>query len=295
MPSRTSNFSEIAREIQDLQRAAASVKRTRELFLVESKIKSRNDCAIPEGALEVEFQNVSFAYREEAVIKNASFKLEAGKVLGLLGRTGSGKTTVARLLFRLYDPEAGEIRLAQRSIQQADLNILRSRVGLVTQNVQLFHASLRDNLTLFDESIGNARIMETIDDLDLSKWYAQLPEGLDSILASDGSDLSAGEAQLLAFARVFILKEPGLIILDEASSRLDPSTERLIENAVEKLIKNRTAVIIAHRLETIQRAESIMILEEGKIAEYGQRRLLMEDPRSRFNQLLRTGMEDVLA
>jgi ATP-binding cassette subfamily B protein len=128
----------------------------------------------------------------------------------------------------------------------------------------------------------------------MREWYTTLPEGLDTELESGGSGLSAGEAQLLAFARIF-LRDPGLVILDEASSRLDPATEHLIERAVDRLIEQRTAIVIAHRLRTVQRADEILILEDGHICEHGARTALAGDPDSRFYSLLQTGLEEVLA
>jgi ATP-binding cassette subfamily B protein len=235
---------------------------------------------------------------KEMVLHNISFKLEPGAILGLLGRTGSGKTTLTRLIFRLYDPDEGTIQLGHNgsatNIRDVPLLNLRQRVGMVTQNIQLFHATVRDNLTFFDDTILDAKIETVIEDLGLGAWFASLPDGLDTELESGGGGLSAGEQQLLAFTRIF-LQDPGLVILDEASSRLDPATEHLIEQAVDRLVKNRTAVIIAHRLGTVQRADKIMILEKGRIREYGSRSELANDVRSRFYSLLQTGMEEVLA
>ena len=259
----------------------------------------------------VQFDRVSFFYDDEEtraskltsaeslhVLKEINFQLAPGEVLGLLGRTGSGKTTMTRLLFRLYDPQYGSIRLKDNGqlfdIKEIPFQYLRDRIGMVTQSIELFHASVRDNLTFFDTTIPDNNILSVIQDLGLSRWYHSLPSGLDTVLESGGSGLSAGEAQLLAFTRIF-LKNPGVIVLDEASSRLDPVTEHLIEQAVDKLTQNRTALIIAHRLKTVQRADKIMILEKGKILEFGERQNLALDPNSRFNQLLKTGMDEVLA
>jgi ATP-binding cassette, subfamily B, bacterial len=160
--------------------------------------------------------------------------------------------------------------------------------------VQLFNASVRDNLTFFNRAIDDARLLQVIDAVGLSMWYQTLPSGLDSMLGADGQGLSAGEAQLLAFARVF-LKDPGLVIFDEASSRLDPATERLIERAVSSILINRTGIVIAHRLTTIQRADDILILEDGRIREYGPREVLAADAHSRFSHLLSVGLEEVRA
>jgi len=214
--------------------------------------------------------------------------------MGLLGRTGAGKTTIARLLFRLYEPQTGTIRLGGHDLQDATLAQLRYHVGIVTQDVQLFRATIRDNLTFFDNSISDERIMAVIDELELRDWFETLPNGLDTKLESGGKGVSAGEAQLLAFTRIF-LRNPGLVIMDEASSRLDPATERRIERAVDKLLANRTGIIIAHRLGTVQRADEIMILENGGIGEHGEYDVLVNDPNSRFYQLLQTGLQEVLA
>jgi ATP-binding cassette, subfamily B, bacterial len=170
---------------------------------------------------------------------------------------------------------------------------VRERIALVTQDVQLFQASVRDNLTFFSRDIPDERILDVIKELGLWKWYQALSHGLDTRLQSGGRSLSAGEAQLLAFTRIF-LRDPGLIILDEASSRLDPATEQLIERALDRLLQNRTAIIIAHRLGTIRRTDEVMILEKGCIIEYGKRTHLAADPSSRFYHLLQTGLEEVL-
>jgi ABC-type multidrug transport system fused ATPase/permease subunit len=227
-------------------------------------------------------------------LKDVTFQLEAGQVLGVLGRTGSGKTTLARLLLRLYDPQEGEIRVEDvpiRSIREASL---RQRVGMITQDVQLFHASVRDNLTFFEPDVPDDLLRAQLIDLGLWPRIAALPNGLDTELATGGRGLSAGEAQLLTCARLF-LRDPGLVILDEASARLDPATERLIEQAIDRLLTHRTGIIIAHRLKTVLRADRILILEDGCIVEDGDREALQRDPQSRFYQLLQTGLEEVLA
>jgi ATP-binding cassette subfamily B protein len=310
--------------------------------------------SLPSGPLALAFQDVSFGYdvssrtekgeqassgdnghagpqddgsgeaEKEMVLHDLSFHVRPSTVLGLLGRTGSGKTTLTRLIFRLYDPDSGAIRLGAKrlahsstreppaddgsngsgarsevpgtlvDIRELPLADLRQRVGMVTQEIQLFHATVRDNLTFFNPNIPDERIMHVIDELGMGEWYESLPEGLDTELESGGGGLSAGEAQLLAFARIF-LRDPGLVILDEASSRLDPATEHLIERAVDKLVQERTAIVIAHRLGTVQRADEILILEEGRICEHGARMALAGDPGSRFYSLLQTGLEEVLA
>jgi ATP-binding cassette, subfamily B, bacterial len=206
---------------------------------------------------------------------------------------------LTRLVFRLYDPNSGRILLdgshaPARDLRDLRLEALRQRIAIVTQDVQLFRASVRDNLTFFDSSISDEQIFTALETLELGDWYRSLPKGLDTILETGGHSLSAGEAQLLAFTRVF-LRSPGLIILDEASSRLDPATEARIERAIDRLLAGRTAIVIAHRLHTVHRADQILILEDGRLCEHGSRAHLAVDPKSRFYQLLQTGMEEVLA
>ena len=212
----------------------------------------------------------------------------------LNGFMGSGKSTIARLLLRLYDPNQGQISLSGVSLRDAHLNEVRQRVSLVTQEVQLFQATIRDNLTFFNPAIPDEQIEEVLGELGLATWLASQPNGLETMIEAGGSNLSAGQAQLLAFGRVF-LSNPGLVILDEASSRLDPATEQLIERAVSKLLANRSAIIIAHHLPTVQRADEILILEDGQVVEYGDRLQLSTDSTSRFYQLLQGGLEEVLA
>jgi ABC-type multidrug transport system fused ATPase/permease subunit len=287
----------IAGQLEDLQQARVAIGRVRTLFATPSRVadgprprpggaRARN---LPEGqALGVTFDRVTFGYHAGApVLKDLSFALSPGQKLGLLGRTGGGKTTIARLLFRLYDVDDGCIGLDGVDVRQLHLADLRRRVGMVTQEVQLFPASVRDNLTLFNPAIPDATIWESLRTLGLDAWAQALPQGLDTVLAADGGGMSAGEAQLLALARVF-LKDPGVVILDEASSRLDPATERLLERALDGLLADRTTIIIAHRLSTVRRADQILILEEGRVKESGSYQSLANDDKSIFAGLLRT-------
>jgi ATP-binding cassette, subfamily B, bacterial len=295
---------DLAGDIQDLQQSMASIERVEALLNIESRIKpGAARITLPDAALAVVFDGVTFGYAEaDPVLHNISLELPPGRVLGVLGRTGSGKTTLARLLLRLYDPDRGAIRVGAADrpdrpsicdIRDLSLDQLRRHVGVVSQNVQLFHATVRDNLTFFDAGVPDERILQVIDELGLSSWYAALSAGLDTVLEAGGSNLSAGEAQLLAFTRIF-LNNPGLVILDEASSRLDRATENLIEQAIDRLLEQRTAIIIAHRLSTLRRADQIMIIENGQIQELGDYSELARNPASRFAQLLHTGLEEVL-
>lgn len=293
-------------EMEHFQKSAGSIERLRDLLATKNKVLDTGTAQLPSGPLSVTFQHVKFGYNpDDLILKDVSFKVPAGKVLGLLGRTGSGKTTIARLIFRLYEVTSGCVSVGQcegaahhdMSVADVSLRELPKHISMVTQDVQIFRATVRENLTLFDKSIPDDRVIEVIRDLELSDWFDKLPKGLDTELESGGKGVSAGEAQLLAFARVF-LRDPGLVILDEASSRLDPATERRIEHAIDKLLNEpkRTAIIIAHRLATVQRADDILILDGGQVSEYGLRETLINDPNSRFSQLLQTAeLQAILA
>lgn len=282
----------IAQQVSDLQKARASFQRIQSLLAEKSRVMDEGDAPIPAGPLAVTFDHVSFHYDDDpetAILDDLTFHLAPGQVLGLLGRTGSGKSTLIRLLLRFYDPVAGQVNLNGVPVRQTRLTTLRQRVALVSQEVQLFQATLRDNITLFDNTVPDEQMMTVLETLGLSPWLARLPDGLDTMVQGSGRGLSAGEAQLLALTRVF-LADPGLVILDEASSRLDPATERLLEGAIARLLQGRTAIIIAHRLETVQRADEIMVLERGRIREHALRADLAADPTSHFAQLLQAGL-----
>jgi ATP-binding cassette subfamily B protein len=291
----------IGRQIQDLQQAGASILRISDLLGTTARLEDAGSRTLPEGAPAVSFQNVHFRYpvnddqdEGDSVLQDVSFTLQPGTKLGLLGRTGSGKTTLTRLLLRLYDPDEGTVSLGGVPLPELRAEAVYKGVGMVTQEIQLFHATVRENLSLFDPEVDDARMLSVLHEVGLGPWYESLPEGLGSRLAPGGSDLSAGQAQLLAFVRVF-LKDPGLVILDEASSRLDPATERQLGRAIDRLLEGRTAIIIAHRLKTVQRVDEIMVLGGGRCLEFGNRKALAANPSSHFAGLLRTGLEEALA
>jgi ATP-binding cassette subfamily B protein len=278
---------QLAAQVEELQGATAAIVRVRELLETPNAVRDGRGGPLSAGALAVELEDVAFGYGGEPVLHAVSFAVRPGRVLGVVGRTGSGKTTIARLLARLYDPRAGAVRLGGVDLRDARQADVRPRVGMVSQDVQLLHASVRDNLTFFDPRVPDERLVAALRELGLGRWYDALPKGLDTELRADG--LSAGEAQLLALARVF-LKDPGLVVLDEASARLDPATERLIETAIDRLLRGRTAVVIAHRVATLRRCDEVLVLEQGRVSEHGPRERLAEQPDSRFAALLRVGL-----
>jgi ATP-binding cassette, subfamily B, bacterial len=264
---------QIVNEVRDLQTAGASVGRVQEVFQITSPIPDHGQQHLTAGPLAVSFARVSVQYEKESdfALRDIEFRLAAGETLGLLGHTGSGKTTLTRLLLRLVEPTSGVIRLGA--------------VGMVTQDVQLFQATIRDNLTFFDPTVADETLLAIAEQLGLAEWLTSLPAGLDTQVGTGGRGLSAGQAQLVAFLRIG-LQDPGLVILDEPSSRLDPVTERLLDRAIGRLLENRTGIIIAHRLETVQRVDKIMILAEGRMVEFGDRATLLAQTSSQFARLL---------
>jgi ABC-type multidrug transport system fused ATPase/permease subunit len=283
---------QIRNEVQDLQQADASMGRIEALLSIAPRLVDGPGESLPPGPLALEFDDVSFGYVAGVpVLRDVSVKLEPGRVLGVVGRTGSGKTTLTRLLPRFHDPEAGAVRLGGVDLRDVRISAVRRRIGVVSQDVHLFHASLRDNLTLFDDTVPDGRIRDVLDDVGLTDWWRGLPDGFDTMIGSGASGLSAGQAQVLACARI-LLHDPDLVILDEASSRLDPATERLVHTALGRLLDGRTGIIVAHRLETLAYVDDILILEDGRVLEHGSRAELAADPNSRFSTLLRmTTME----
>lgn len=281
-------------EVQDLQQADASIGRIETLLRTAPRLVDGPGMALPAGRLLVELDGVSFGYTEdELVLRDINVCVQPGRVLGVVGRTGSGKTTLTKLVARFYDPSAGAVRLDGVDVRDVRLHAVRSRIGLVTQEVHLFNASLRDNLTLFDDSVPDERVRAVLHTLGLAPWLRSLPDGLQTLLGSNGVGLSAGQAQVLACARIF-LHDPDIVILDEASSRLDPATERLIHGALGELLHGRTGIIVAHRLATVAYADDILVLDHGRVREYGPREALAADPNSIFAGLLRIAHEEVI-
>ena len=277
---------QVAQEFQELQKAAGGIIRIDRLRGLRSRLDESGNQQLPAGALPLRFEGVSFAYEEQPVLSNVSFQLEPSTVLGLLGRTGGGKTTITRLIARLYDPTSGSVQIGGVDLRQTNPESLRRAVGVVTQDVQLFGSTVRNNLTFFDPEATDSRIMTVLARAGLADWIESV--GLDTRLGAGGEGLSAGEAQLLAFARVF-LQDPGLVILDEPSSRLDPATEGFLAAATERLFAGRTVVIVAHRLETVRLADEIMVVEAGQVVEHGRRADLASDANSQYARLLAAG------
>jgi len=284
---------QIRNEVQDLQQADASMGRIEALLGTASRLVDGSGAALPPGPLGVELDNVSFGYGDDSdVLRDITVRVAPGRVLGIVGRTGSGKTTLTRLLLRFHDPIAGVVRIGGLDLRTVRLEAVRARVGVVSQEVHLFNASVRDNLTLFDDGVSDGRIRAALESLGMTGWLRELPIGLDSPIGSGGAGLSAGQAQVLAGARI-LLRDSDVVILDEASSRLDPATARLVQPALTRLLDGRTGIVVAHRLDTIAFADDILVLEDGRVVEHGPRLDLAADPTSHFARLLRLAAEVV--
>lgn len=285
-------FERLFDQLRQYQAALAGVARIRELLAQRRELPEPVDpVPLPAcGPLELRLDRVGFAYGGgEPVLSDLDITLRPGETLGIVGRTGSGKSTIAKLLLRLYDPAEGAVLVGGVDLRDADPGSVRRRIGIVTQDVQLFAASVRDNVTLLRPIADDETLRAILGEVGLGPWLAGLPQGLDTQLGG-GDDgfavgVSAGEAQLLAFARVF-LTDPGLVVLDEASSRLDPATERAIERGIDRLLRGRTGVLIAHRLSALARVDKVAVIVDGRVAEYGPREELAADPGSRFARML---------
>lgn len=285
----------LGNQVQEFQKAKSGMLRSRELLSNRSEIVDGEQDQLPDGALGLEFEGVTFSYnKDKPVLKDITFTVKPGERLGIIGRTGSGKSSLSRVLLRLYNIDSGVIRVGGTDITKLKLPALYRRVGMVTQDVQLFDGTLRDNLTLFNNALSDDFILQTTERLGLRQWIDSLPEGLNTHLTTGGSSLSAGEAQLFALTRVF-LTQPSLVVLDEPSSRLDAATETMLQAAVDQLMSQCTGIIIAHRLATLEQVNKIMVLGDGRILEFGEREALAQDPASHYARLLMTGREEELA
>jgi ABC-type multidrug transport system fused ATPase/permease subunit len=275
----------ITAQFHDLEAALGALRRIHGLLGERSAVPD-GDVALPARAPDVEFDHVRFSYEEgEEALRDVSFRLRPEGRLAVVGRTGSGKSTLLRLLFRFADPGSGAVRLDGQDLREVSVESLRGQVGLVTQEVQLFAATVRENVTLFDDEVGDEQVRDALAEVGLGPWLESLTDGLNTPLGPGGTGLSAGQEQLLAFARVLI-QNPGLLLLDEASSRLDPASQRAFEAAMERLLAGRTAIIVAHRLETIRTVGEVLTMQDGRVLEHDTRERLVADPSSHFSRLL---------
>jgi len=281
---------EVMDQLEVVQKANGGMVRVLQLLAERPTILDTGTTSPAPGPLDVELDGIGFHYGDgEPVLRDVSLRIAAGRSLGVVGRTGSGKTTISRLVLRLVEPTEGEVRLGGVAIADIPLSELRHRVALVPQEVQLFSGSVRDNVTLFDGTVPAAEVEAALGHVGLDHLVSA---GIDRDLGPGGSGLSAGEAQLLALARVW-LRRPDIVVLDEATARVDPATEERIEAAIADLLRDRTVIAIAHRLSTLAHVDEIAVVEGGRVVEHGDRAALTADDASRFAALLRLSDADL--
>lgn len=265
----------LAEQLPDLQAGLGALVRLRQLL--DSPPEPEGGATLPEGALDLELRDLHFAYPGGTfALEGVGVHLRAGRTLAVVGRTGSGKSTLVSLLSRAVEPEPGSVLLGGRDVCDVDLQELRRAVGVVSQRTEILAATLAENVALLGE-VPRDRIEAAVAELGLQGWVAALPEGLDTPLGPGGVTLSAGEEQLVAFARLLV-RDVRLVVLDEATARMDPHTEAQVVHAADRLLAGRTGVLVAHRLSTIARADDVVVLEAGRVVQHGPRRALAAEP-----------------
>ena len=278
---------QIADRFNTLQLGLVSTERLLKLLDNDELVATTGTFAPPQIEGEVEFKNVWFAYNEpEWVLKNISFHVRPGQTVAFVGATGAGKTSIINLLSRFYDIQQGSICVDGRDLREYDLSLLRRQIGVVLQDVFLFAGTIRDNITLGNQTITEEAIWEAADLVGARRFIERLPGALDYPVMERGATLSVGQRQLISFVRALVY-QPRIIILDEATSSVDSETEEMIQNAIEKLMEGRTALVIAHRLSTIQKADKIIVLDKGEIKETGTHDELLRVENGYYAQLYR--------
>ncbi|MDA3850652.1 MAG: ABC transporter ATP-binding protein [Spirochaetaceae bacterium] len=265
---------DMADKIVILQSAMAGGERVFKMLDEDQSIADKGKEILTATSGELQFQGVHFRYKEEPVLQNMNFHVTPGETIAVVGTTGAGKTTLANLLTRFWDPQEGRILLDGRNIQSLSIKNLRSHIQTLQQDVTLFSGTLRDNISLGKE-VMDEEILQALEKVKGATMLASLPQGLDTQLSEGASNISFGQRQLIAFARIFIFN-PSIIIMDEATSNIDTETERWIQTAMDQLLEDRTAIIIAHRLSTIARADRILVLSHGQVAEEGSHQELLK-------------------
>ena len=276
---------QIADRFNTLQMGMVAVDRIFSIFENDSIINETGDIDKANFKGKIDFRNVRFSYISNIeVLKGISFSVKPGETLAIVGPTGSGKTTIINLISRLYNLNSGQINIDDRSINEYKLNCLRSNIGVILQDVFLFADTIQNNVTLFDENISKDEVINAAKELGIHEFIMSLPENYNFNVQERGNTLSAGQKQLIAFMRVLI-KNPDILILDEATSSIDSYSEDLIKNATKKITKNKTSIIIAHRLATIKAASTIIYMEDGVILETGNHYELIELENGRYHKM----------
>ena len=276
---------QIADKFNTLQMGMVAVDRIFSIFENNSIINETGDIDTPSFKGKIEFNNVRFSYIANIeVLKGVSFLVRPGETLAIVGPTGSGKTTIINLISRFYNINSGQIKIDDKSINDYKINCLRSNIGVILQDVFLFADTIQNNVTLFDEDISEDQVINAAKELGIHDFIMSLPGNYNFNVQERGNTLSSGQKQLIAFMRVLI-KNPDILILDEATSSIDSYSEDLIKNATRRITKNKTSVVIAHRLSTIEAASTIIYMEDGLILEIGSHKELMEAENGRYRQL----------
>ncbi|MEG2079306.1 ABC transporter ATP-binding protein [Chryseobacterium sp.] len=261
---------QIADRFNNIQRGIVGAERV--LGIMDEDYAMPNDGKVSKDHFDgkIEFKDVRFAYDEkQEVLKGIDFKVNPGETVAIVGATGAGKSTIISLITRLYDINSGEIYIDDIELKDYELYNLRSHIGVVLQDVFLFHGSIFENLAFGDESVTLEKIKAGAKEIEVDDFIESLPGGYQYVVSERGSSISLGQRQLLSFLRAY-LSNPKILILDEATSSIDHESEKLIQKATEKITKNRTSIIIAHRLSTIEKADKIIVMENGKIVEEGK-------------------------
>ncbi|WP_147793541.1 ABC transporter ATP-binding protein [Cellulomonas sp. Y8] len=264
-------FDQLARHLPDVQEGIGAIVRIRELL--DTEPEPAGGRAVPEGPLDLELRDLHFSYAEGTfALRGVDLRVPAGQTVALVGRTGSGKSTLASLLSRAVEPEPGSVLLGGVDVRDLDLQALRGAVGVVTQRTEILAGTLAENIALFAD-VPRADVEGAVRELRLAEWVAGLPDGLDTLLGPGGTSLSAGEEQLVAFARLLV-RDVQVVVLDEATARMDPLTEARVVAASERLLGGRTGVLVAHRLGTVERADQVVVLDHGRVVQQGDRATL---------------------
>ena len=267
---------QLADRFNVLQMGIVGSERVFKVLDTDEKITDEGNETLENRKGSIAFNNVDFSYKQdEWVLKGLTFEIEAGKLLALVGRTGAGKTSIISVLNRFYEIQKGSITIDGVNIEDIKLDSLRKNIALVQQEVFLFSDSILNNITLFDEGISREQVIEAAKEIGVNDFIQSLPKSYDYVVGERGVTLSAGQRQLIAFLRVYV-RNPKILILDEATSSIDTATEELLQNALEKLSRNRTTIVIAHRLSTIINADKILHLKGGAVLEEGTHQYLLE-------------------
>ena len=285
----------IVENFETIQEALVSINKIYDILDHKEYLEDFEDgIELEEIKGKIEFKNVWFAYEgENWILKDVSFTIEPGQSVALVGRTGSGKTTIINLINRFYEVQKGEILLDGINIKQINLRSLRKKIGVILQDPFIFAKTIKENIEL-NENLSDEAVMETIRLSSAEDFINSLQNGIDEIAHERGSSFSAGQKQLLAFARIFA-HNPSIFILDEATANIDTQTEELIQKSIDKISKEKTSIFIAHRLSTIVNVDKIIVLDGGKIIEEGNHKELVDNPNGYYNKLYNAYYESLTA